>query len=211
MAGKKKQAVFLLVLMIASGVAWIIRNKPQEKLGEAAGFTRYDDCTLVKQRINDGDSFQVRMPDGDLRVLRLYFVDAPESAVKRYADGNSNEKRIAHQGDYFAGLSQAATVRIGQEAKSWVTKLLTEVPPFTVHTRNEQVYQSGRIYALLSVRTGGEERWLHELLVEEGLARIYTQGTNLPDGTPSGAQLIRLHGLEKRARQARMGAWGIGK
>ena len=169
----------------------------------------FEKCSLVSNRGNDGDSFQVVFPDGEVRHLRLYFVDAPESAVKRYSDGNTNEKRLRHQGEYFSGLGQKQTVRVGREARSWVKDLLTEAKTFTVFTRGEEVYQSGRIYALLRVPQGEGERWLHELLVEQGLARIYTMGTNLPDGTSKEKQLKRLHGLQRKAKAARKGAWEL--
>jgi endonuclease YncB( thermonuclease family) len=164
---------------------------------------------LVADRGNDGDSFKVRTPAGETLHLRLYFVDAPESAVKRYRNGDSNEKRLSYQSEYFSGLSQSKTVEAGQAAKQWVRERLAASSGFTVSTRHESVYDSGRIYALVSLREGGRERWLHELLVERGLVRIYTQGTDLPDGTSRGAQTRRLKGLEKDAKAARKGAWGL--
>lgn len=209
MAAKKKQAGVLIVLLIASGVVWLIQNWPDKKPGEGGGFEKFAGCSLVSDSGNDGDSFRVKFPDGRVLHLRLYFVDAPESAVKRYSDGNTNEKRLAYQGKYFAGLSQKQTVGVGQGAKSRVKKLLTEAGTFTVFTRGEEVYQSGRIYALLRVKQGQGERWLHEFLVEEGLARIYTMGSDLPDGTSKAAQSKRLHGLQKNAQEARKGAWGL--
>ena len=209
MAAKRKQGAFLIALMLGAGLVWVVQNLPEKKLGEGGEFEAFENCTLVPDRGNDGDSFHIRMSDGKVRHLRLYFVDAPESAVKRYDDGNTNIKRLRHQGEYFAGLSQKATVGVGQDAKIWVKKLLTEVESFTVFTRGKEVYDSGRIYALLSVQSGGGRRWLHELLVEEGLARIYTMGTDLPDGTTNADQLRRLHGLQKSAKGAKKGAWEL--
>lgn len=54
----------------------------------------------------------------------------------------------------------------------------------------------------------GRPRWLHELLVERGLARILTKPADLPDGTPAAKQKQHLKSLESAARRAGRGAWG---
>ncbi len=50
-------------------------------------------------------------------------------------------------------------------------------------------------------------RDLNELLVENGLARIYGVRTLLPDGRDSRAYLARLKELEEQAKLQRRGAW----
>ena len=79
---------------------------------------------------------------------------------------------------------------------------------FTVLTRGELVFGGPRIYALVMLEYGGEERFLHEVLVENGLARIYTKGARLPDGTTVERQKARLRALERQAKEARRGGWG---
>lgn len=212
MAAKKAPGLILILIFLASGASLLLRNVtlPDREGAEANGFREYLDCTLVSDSGNDGDSFRVRCEDGQVRHLRLYFVDAPETSVKRYADGNTNVKRLGYQAEYFGGLSQEETVEIGQEARAWVRERLAAAETFAVATRGEEVYDSGRIYALVRVSMpDGSERWLHELLVEAGLVRIYTMGTDLPDGTSRSAQKRRLHLIEQDARAAKKGAWGL--
>jgi endonuclease YncB( thermonuclease family) len=215
-AATKKHAGVLIVLMMASGVVWLIGNLPESKRGgtkpgKDGGFDVFEDCRVISDQGNDGDSFQVKMSDGKVRHLRLYFVDAPETGVKRYRDGNTNVKRLRHQADYFSGLSQREIVGVGQEAQRWVKSLLSEVKSFTVYSRGEEVYESGRIYVLIKLKRRGRERWMHELLVEEGLARIYTMGTDLPDGTSREAQTKHLHVLEKAAKAGKKGGWELAR
>jgi endonuclease YncB( thermonuclease family) len=48
---------------------------------------------------------------------------------------------------------------------------------------------------------------LAELLVRNGLARIYGTGTPLPDGRDSRTYLATLRGLEQQAKSAGVGGW----
>jgi len=58
--------------------------------------------------------------------------------------------------------------------RQWLTER-----PFTVYTKWQGVFNSGRHYAFI-VFPDGED--LSAKLVREGLARIHTTGTTLPDG-----------------------------
>lgn len=153
-------------------------------------------CTLVEDHGNDGDSFIVRH-DGTDHTLRLYFADCPEKYRHQY-----NGDRIAEQGRYFGGLTGADTIGIGEDARDFSLERLRE-GPFTVLTRWEQVFDSGRFYAFVTVAQGD----LAELLVGEGLARIYTKGESRPGGAAVGQEKQRLAGLERKARSAGAGAW----
>ena len=64
-----------------------------------------------------------------------------------------------------------------------------------------------RYYAIVVTADGHD---LNELLVSNGLARIYGTRTPLPDGRDSRTYLAHLHELENEARAAKRGAWGIG-
>jgi endonuclease YncB( thermonuclease family) len=160
----------------------------------------------VSHRNNDGDSFQVDVPGQGVEEFRLYFVDAPESAYKEYRDGEDNGQRLRYQGEYFGNLSQARTTEVGQEAKAW-TKEVLSAGPFTVYTTGELVYDGPRMYAFVEVDHEGSKRWLHELLVERGLARIYTQGSRTPEGVSEGSQKKRLKKMEAEAKGRRLGGW----
>ena len=155
------------------------------------------DCSLVEDRGNDGDSFVVQH-QGQRRTLRLYFADCPEKYRHQY-----NGDRLADQGRYFGGLSEAETVSLGEEARDFALDRL-RTGKFTVQTRWEQVFDSERYYAFVRLPQGD----LGQLLVQEGLARIYTKGENRPQGTSAAAEKQRLQALEREARQARRGGWG---
>ena len=159
-------------------------------------WSEWRDCTLVENRANDGDSFLVRH-DGVEHTVRLYFADSPEKYRNQY-----NQKRLAEQGRYFGGLTEDETIQIGEAARDFSLERL-RLAPFRILTRNEKVFDSGRIYAFVAVAEGD----LAELLVGHGLARIYTKGENRPGGPASLSEKQHLLGMERRAREARTGGW----
>lgn len=166
----------------------------------STGFETLTGCRLHPDRNNDGDSFKIAHQNRILE-LRLYFVDAPEKRLHQY-----NGERLDHQGRYFGGLNRTETTDVGQQAKTLTDRLLT-TRPFRVVTRWQPVFESGRFYAFIFFEDTGEE--LSEILVREGLARIYTEGTTLPDGRSKAAFEQHLKQLEKTARQSRQGAWSL--
>lgn len=169
-------------------------------VGKQGGYQVFPGCRLVDHRNNDGDSFLVRLGTGEEVVLRLYFVDAPESRRHQY-----NGKRIGHQARYF-GIADEDSVEIGMEAKRFVLHEL-EQNAFTVYTKWQEVYDSGRYYAFVELNLDGEERWLHEVLVDRGLARIYTEGATMPDGKSASERKRDLQERERIARDAQGGGW----
>lgn len=157
--------------------------------------------SLVRNPANDGDSFLIQHTGGR-HLLRLYDVDCPEK--KSHA---LNRTRLADQGAAFGGLTEAETVRLGLRARQFTLNLLEE-RPFRVHTVWEQVFDDRRHYAHLAIRQpDGSERWLSELLVEAGLARLHTKGAPLPDGTLRADFSRHLQAVEKSARLNGRGGW----
>ena len=77
--------------------------------------------------------------------------------------------------------------------------------PFTIYTRWRSVFGS-RYYAIVVTADGHD---LDELLVSNGLARIYGTRTPLPDGRDSREYLAHLHALETEAKAAKRGGWGM--
>ena len=159
---------------------------------------KIDGCTWKPDRWNDGDSFHVLTGDAGREIVaRLYFVDTPE-AETAYRD------RIAEQSAYF-GITKAQTVDIAHEAAAFTAKQLAA--PFTVWTRWRSALGRsalGRVYCIIITADG---RDLSELLVENGLARIYGTRTALFDGRDSRQYLARLAELEAAAKRERKGAW----
>ena len=163
----------------------------------ARPFQRFDGCIYKPQRWNDGDSFHVVLPDRKEVIFRLYFVDTPEEE-RVYAD------RIAEQAAYF-GISADAALEVGNEASEFTKRTLAK--PFTTYTRWRRALgrsANWRYYAIVATADGHD---LNELLVSNGLARIYGTRTPLPDGRDSRIYLAHLHELENEARAAKRGAW----
>lgn len=193
------------LIVVLLGAAWVLREGgyPGGGSGAPESQTGY---VWIDHRHNDGDSFHVRTPSGSRMEIRLYYVDAPESALKTYANGDTNHARVDDQAEDL-GLDRERAVEVGRMAKKWVRGKLRG-KEFTVSTYGEKVFNGPRRYAFVELGTGGEKRYLHELLVEEGLVRIHTKGARLPDGTPRSKQERRLRILEREAKKAKKGAWG---
>lgn len=178
------------------------RIKPvQPKPPSEDRFVKLTHVHLVEDTANDGDSFKIAHEGGE-HVLRLYFVDSAET--REYARVKS---RLKDQAAYFGGLTIAQTLAVGLEAKDFTEKLLRE-QHFTIQTRWHRVYDSERSYALVFFDDGEE---LSEKLVKAGLCRIHTRGTLMPDGRREYDFENHLRELERAAKAARRGAWGMPK
>lgn len=215
MAKKSIRSVLVSLLLVAvAAVAWYEENSkaapqksslPRERQGS---YEVYEACRLVEDRGNDGDSFRVRFPDGREEIIRLGFVDAPESAFKTYGGGRNNHERIAHQARAFGSIRTEQAVKIGQDAKIYAEQVLGK-SSFTIYTKWEDPYGDRRYRAFVELENQGEKRFFHELLVERGLARIYTQGAELPDGTLEKDHKDYLFGLQRVAQSKKQGGWGF--
>jgi endonuclease YncB( thermonuclease family) len=164
----------------------------------ADAWRKLEGTRYVENPANDADSFHAKRNTADY-LLRLYFVDAPETDM-RYPD------RVQAQAAYF-GVTPEQAVAGGKQAAAQVKARLQD-KPLEMHTRYEDARgasQQKRIYAMVRV----EDRWLSEWLVEQGWARIYGVGRSLPDGLEEERYWRRLRQLEKEARQAERGLWGV--
>lgn len=212
MAGRAKQAGWPVVVFLLIAVVLYLRDQaPTESAGagergsEVGGYEKIDGCRWSEHRWNDGDSFEVELPDGRKEQVRLYFVDAPESAFKSYRNGENNHGRIADQARDL-GVDSGQAVAAGKEAKRLVKRMLAS-GTFTIYTRWDDPFGDERYHAFVEAPGAGSP-WLHERLVEEGLVRIHTKGAALPDGTSRNAQERELRGLESAARREKRGVWG---
>jgi len=224
-----KTSWFTVLLVIAAVALWAVDQKrvagaPEKpktrEVGKpapanhppsaekAGGYEIYRNCTLIDYRNNDGDSFMLRLPDGRQEEFRLYFVDTPESAFKRYAGGETNHERIRQQAAELGGITPEQAVEIGKKGKAFTLGLLGSAP-FTIHTCWDSPFHDERYHAFVEVKENGKARWLHELLVERGFVRIKTKPADLPDGTPASRHRDHLRDLERRAKQSGTGVWGL--
>ena len=179
--------------LTASGVAFADDASEPKHLKK---FVRFTDCEFLETAYADGDSFKVRV-DGHERVLRLYFVDTPESDTRFPV-------RNAEQAEYF-GITPEQSVAMGKVAKQFVHDTLLG-KKLTVFTRWASALGSSklpRFYAIVEV----DGRNLADVLVENGLARLHGTKVTLPDGTKAEDYLARLAELESEAREAKRGAW----
>jgi len=195
----------VLALAVALAVdgwiaAWLAPTPALAAPASAAGLSVLSGATLVRDHpANDGDSFYIKANGRELH-LRLYYVDCPETRLGRPA--RSMIKRMWYQARYFGLQDPGPVMRFGNEAKRYTERVLAE--PFTVYTEYERVMSGKRVYGF--VKTGGGE-YLSQLLVGQGLARIYGRPRQNPDGLSEDAVLERLRGLEAAAQRARLGVW----
>lgn len=220
---KKSSTVIPALIVLAAIVIWIFDVAPfkdpnssgsqvHEKFTEPPSLTgnykTYSKCTLVPNRGNDGDSFSVRFPDGKTAILRLYFVDAPENAFKTYRNGHNNHQRIQDQANALGSITLQQAVEIGQRAQIFTLKLLGK-STFTVHTQWHSPFNDDRFQAFIEITDDQKHRFLHERLVENGLARIHTKGAPLPDGSSERKQKTKLFKIQRSAQSKPIGAWAF--
>lgn len=157
----------------------------------------------VEAPYNDGDSFQVAFA-GSNHVVRLYFVDCPEST----AGDESDQRRILEQKRYFGISEGPEMVRMGKEAAARTRALLKD-RPFTVHTAMARAPgRSGkpRIYVMITLEDG---RDLAQVLVDEGLARNSGTRRATPTGVGAEEYTTFLGDRELAAALGRKGCWGL--
>jgi len=178
-----RSLIRIVIAAIVAICAWLAKDKLPSKDNSHSGkhgeFTAFFDCSLVDHRSNDGDSFFVQH-GGKQVEYRLYYVDCPESKDWSY---NNHQQRLKDQGKALGGLNKQETLKRGQDAKKFTIDLLKS-NPFDVYTIHEKVFNSEREYAFIKVKYEGKPQWLHEILVENELARVHTKGMVTPDGTP---------------------------
>ncbi len=161
---------------------------------DAKAWKTKENCKLISNAANDGDSFHVRWHDREY-IFRLYFVDTPES-------DDSLPDRVKEQAAYF-GIDEKASVRLGKEAAKFTQDFLKG--EFVVYTKLDDARgrsEMDRDYAF--VEADGKD--LGEELVAHGLARIYGMEIEPPDGTAT-AYTWRLKSAERDAKKLRLGGW----
>ena len=181
-------------MRLAALALWLAAVSAAGAAAAATPWSTLDGCRLVPHANNDGDSFHVRCGD-DAFVLRLYFVDAPETHLLY-------PERVREQAEHF-GATLDATLKAGAQARVYVREALKE--PFTVVTRKAAApgrAKDPRVYGL--VRVGG--RGLDEMLVLAGLARAKGVAASVP-GEKARSRAQRLQLLEDQAKAKGRGLW----
>lgn len=169
----------------------------QSKAPPAKPWTKLENCRLLPNKSNDGDSFHVEHEKQEY-IFRLYFVDSPETEA-------DFPERVSEQAAYF-GISNEQALALGKDAASFTSKRLAGT--LTIHTRFRNALVRSKLPRSYAVAMIGTDD-LAELLVRNGLARIYGTRTPLPDGSDSKTYLKKLKLLEQSARKAKIGAWRL--
>lgn len=167
---------------------------------QQADLQLFSGAALIEDSSNDADSFLVEAGGQRFRI-RLYFVDAPESAILWDAD----VRRVREQMRYFGLPDERTVLDYGRRAAEFTRQQLTE--PFEVATAFAAALgRSGekRIYGFVRTARGQD---LAERLVQEGLARPRGVGRETPEGTSQGEVRARLQDLEAAAMLKRAGIW----
>jgi endonuclease YncB( thermonuclease family) len=185
------------LVSIICGAIWLAALAPGDARGKEKDWITLDHCQLIPNKANDGDSFHVRANDTEY-LVRLYFVDAPETA-------SIGPARLIEQAEYF-GVSVPQVIEIGLDAKKFVEVKLSE--PFTVLTRlagglGRSKVQ--RIYGFVRTKEGD----LGEQLIANGLARIHGTSAPSPGGSTSADEREKLAQLENEAKRRQVGGWGM--
>ena len=158
-------------------------------------WNKLEDCVLASGYM-DGDSFHVRHANKDI-IIRLYFVDTPETDT-------THPERNDAQAAYF-NISPTQVVPVGNMGKKFTQHVLSG-EKFTVWTRWEDAMGSSQQKRYFGIVQIGKDD-LAELLVQNGLARVYGASAVMPDGRTVDAEFARLRQMEHRAKAKRLGAW----
>ena len=163
----------------------------------AKDWTVLENCRLILNPANDGDSFHVSSGDKEY-IFRLYLVDAPET------DGR-DPGRLIEQAKEF-GITVPQAIEVGEAAKAFTRDKLDE--PFTVFTRMSDAMGRSklqRFYGFVQAKDGD----LGEQLVRNGLARNYGYKAVPPGFSSLQPERQKLQQFEDEARQEKIGGWGI--
>jgi competence protein ComEA len=163
---------------------------------------QFDNCTLEAADWSDGDSFPVKLPNGETVTVRLYGVDC----LEMHLDGDeSNARRLRDQRRWFGIADIQRAKSVGEAARTRVGNILAK--PFTVLTtfadaRGDPRYK--RVYGFVTTASGLD---LAEQLVKSGMARAYGVYRERPDGTTAAEWREHLRDLELLAARNGAGAW----
>jgi len=176
----------------------VATTAPAFAVAEMQTFTN---CRYVDSKSSDGDSFVVELEPGREQVVRLYYVDCPETTAEQETD----QRRLREQTAHFGLEDPKVTMEVGRQAKEEVAKLLAK--PFTVRT----VFASAlgraswkRVYAFVTTADGTD---LGEPLLELGLARSYGVGRSTPGGGSIEETREHMDDLELQAALQKKGLW----
>jgi len=212
---------FLMKTIHLTLCAWFCITAAPLDAREPAKWVEQKNPALLPATEADGDSFgmTVASPTGKRvkRTYRLYGADCPESDEK---DARIKE-RIKEQAEHFA-CPENEIPAWGKKATDFTNKLLSKGDPqvYTLGVMGDEVRKvkgrPQRYYALVEVTAqDGKRRMLHELLLEAGLARAYSDPAPWPEkevkrlGKEKTEERFKreLEQMENKAKREKKGIW----
>ena len=178
----------------------------------STGLYQYPDCEYIESKWNDGDSFSVRLTDGQSITARLYEVDTIETHI----NNSTAARRLRAQRRYF-GISAFGArpedsiqkaIELGELATAFTQNSLAG-KPFTIYTSHADArggVNNKRIYAFIVTSEG---KSLAGELVQSGLARAYGVYRQSPEGLDQDEVRERFKDMELRAAGSRRGIWAF--
>ena len=178
----------------------------------STGLYQYPDCEYIESKWNDGDSFSVRLTDGQSITARLYEVDTIETHI----NNSTAARRLRAQRRYF-GISAFGArpedsiqkaIELGELATAFTQNSLAG-KPFTIYTSHADArggVNNKRIYAFIETSEG---KSLAGELVQSGLARAYGVYRQSPEGLDQDEVRERFKDMELRAAGSRRGIWAF--
>ncbi len=167
----------------------------------AGEWVRLDGVLFDRKNFADGDSFHARHR-GKEYIFRLYWVDTPEPKSMGLTERTNQQAR------YFR-IRKGELYQVADAASAYSGQVLRQ--PFTVWTKWTDARgrsQQARFYAVVRLGNGED---LAEALVRRGLARIFGQQSDHPDGRTHAQVVERLRELEAEAKKEKIGGWGFGR
>ena len=175
----------------------------------AAELESIEGCRLVPADWADGDSFRVRLPDGEEITVRLYGADCLEHHVGDETDA----RRLRSQRRYFgitrvrpdASAAIAFAKELGRQGTDETRAFLAE--PFTIHTSFADARGDARFKRVYAFVFDADGRDLAAHLVSKGLARGYGVSRSTLAGESADDYREMLTDLELRAAAGDAGIW----
>ncbi|MFM7138394.1 MAG: helix-hairpin-helix domain-containing protein [Planctomycetota bacterium] len=197
--GSALGALLLLTLVPAGTVA----------VAAAEDLRAIEGCTLVAADWADGDSFRVKLPDGEELTIRLYGADC----IEHHVSDETDARRLRSQRRYF-GLTRvkpdpAAAIdfakELGRQATVETRDFLSR--PFTIHTSFADARGDARFARVYAFVFDADGRDLAAHLVSKGLARAFGVSRSTLVGESAEDYREMLADLELRAAAAGEGIW----
>tara|TARA_B100001248_G_scaffold262088_1_gene256017 strand:- start:257 stop:1132 length:876 start_codon:yes stop_codon:yes gene_type:complete len=178
----------------------------------STGLYQYPDCEYIESKWNDGDSFCVRLKNGQTITARLYEVDTIETHINNTTDA----RRLRAQRRYFGISAYGAkpeesiqkAIELGEQATLFTQNALAG-KPFTIYTSHANARggaNNKRIYSFIETSEG---KSLAGELVRNGLARAYGVYRQSPTGLHQDEARERFKDMELRAAGSRRGIWAF--